>query len=149
VTIISILLLFVRSSELSKESVHTVLDSIDKALLEKDANAVIVNYASNAVITATIVDHGRKDKTHYKTSKAYGDVLKNSFDAYSDYKIMRTNQTIKISFSGKTAEVTATIIEAFTLGGNAERSVTQESVTLEAINGKFLVIQEHDDVKVD
>jgi hypothetical protein len=91
--IIFILLLFARSFWLSKESVHTVMASIDKALLEKDADAVITNYASNAVITATIVDHGRESKTHYKTSKAYGDVLKNGFDAYSNYKIVRTNET--------------------------------------------------------
>jgi len=149
VAIISILLLFARNSGLSKESVHAVLDSIDKALLEKDADAVIANYASNAVITTTVVDHGREDKTHYKTSKAYGDVLRNSFDAFSDYKIMRTNETIKISLTGKTAEATATIIETFTLGGNAEKSVTQEFVTIEVIDGKILVIKEHDDAKVD
>jgi len=62
---------------------------------------------------------------------------------------MRTNETIKISLTGKTAEATATIIETFTLGGNAEKSVTQEFVTIEVIDGKILVIKEHDDAKVD
>jgi hypothetical protein len=142
-------LLWARSSELSKASVQAILDSVDKALLEKDAAAVVANYASNAVITATIVERGTSSTTHYESSKDYGNVLKDSFGAFSDYTITRTNVAINISLGGKTAEATSTIIETFTLGGNAEKSITHESTTLEVINGKVVITKEHDDVKVD
>jgi hypothetical protein len=64
-------------------------------------------------------------------------------------KLVRTNETIKISLTGKTAEATATIIETFTLDGTAEKSITREAVTVERINGKVLVTKEHDDVNVE
>jgi len=146
---ILMVLLWARSSKLSKASVQAVLDSVDKALLEKDAAAVIANFASNAFITATIVDHGTPSTTHYENSKDYGNVLKDSFGAFSDYTIMRTNVAINISLGGKTAEATSTIIETFTFGGNAEKSVTHESTTLEVIDSKVAITKEHDDVKVD
>src|ERR1035438_9411017 len=50
---------------ISKAQVEAVLASVDKAFVKKDAAAVTANYASNAVITATIVEDGRTTKTKH------------------------------------------------------------------------------------
>lgn len=151
--IVSVLLPFVagcgKQGALTKEKVQAVLESIDQALLKKDAPAVIANYASNAVITATVVEGGHTDKTRYDTSSSYGAVLAGSFGSFSDYTLTRTNLVIEISADGKTATTTSTLVETFTFGGKTERAVTHESASLEIIGGKVLVTKSHDDVVVE
>src|ERR1051325_10993020 len=47
-------------TNISKADVQAVLDSIDRAMLKKDAAAVVANCASNAVIASTIFESGDK-----------------------------------------------------------------------------------------
>ena len=134
---------------LSKKDVKAVLMSIDTALLKKDANAVIANFASNAVITATVFEDGRTTQTEYDLSSSYGIVLAAGFQSFSDYKLTRKDVVIKISTDGRTARTTSKLTETFVFGGDSERAVTDESATLQAFDGKVLVTKMHDEVVVE
>lgn len=59
---------FAVSGKISKAQVLDILESMDKGLLDKDATAVVANFADNAIITATTVEGKRTDTTKNDTN---------------------------------------------------------------------------------
>jgi hypothetical protein len=132
---------------ISKSQVQAVFDSIDKAFVKKDAAAVTANYASNAVITATIVEGGRTTKTK-DVRDDYQKTLEAGFAGFTDYSLQRKDVTIEIAPDSKTAQCVSTVVEKFRLDGKQEEAVTKESVTFAMLDDKVLVTDDHSDTTI-
>jgi hypothetical protein len=133
---------------ISKTDVQAVLDSIDKALLKKDAAAVVANYASNAVITATILESGHKDTTRHGRDD-YESTLRAGFTAFDNYSLQRKDTSIEIASDGKTAQCKSRLIEKFRFDGKMEQAISKESISFAIQDGKVLVTKDHDDTAIE
>ena len=136
-----------QTTTLSKAQIQAVLDSIDKALVKKDAAAVAINYSSNAVITATIVEDGRTTKTK-NFRDDYKHTLETSFTSFDDYSLRRKDTTIEIAADGKTAQCSSTLIEKFRFDGKVREAVSKESVSFAISGGKVLATKDHSDTNI-
>ena len=58
------------NGKISKEQVLNILRTMDDVLANKDASAIVTNFANNAVITATIVEGQRMDTSEKTTQTA-------------------------------------------------------------------------------
>ncbi len=123
---------------ISKAHVLEILDSIDKGANENDAAAVVANFASNAVITATVVEEQRTDTTK-ANKKEYQQSLEVGFKGFDNYKLQRKNVTIEIASDGQRATSLSTLIETYRFNGKAKRASTKESASFEIIGGKVLL----------
>ena len=93
-----------------KAKVQAVLDSIDKACLNKDAAGAVANYASNAVITATVVQNGQT-YTNRQSRDEYLHVLEGSLKNTADYSLQHKDVVIDMASDGLTAQCRFTLIE--------------------------------------
>lgn len=124
--------------KISKARVLEILNSIDTGLVKKDAAAVVANFASNAVISATVVEGQRTDMATNDTSN-YRSNLEAGFKSFDNYKLQRKDVTVEITPDGKKAMSLSTLVETYHFAGNAELAVTKESATFEIIGGKILL----------
>jgi hypothetical protein len=135
------------NGKIYKTNILTILESIDRGLLNKDAAAIVANFASNAVITAATVEGIRTDKSKDDTS-SYRRSLEAGFKSFDDYKLQRKDVTVEISPDGRKAGSVSTLVETYHFAGNAERAVTEESDTFVIIDGKILLTKMDSKVKV-
>lgn len=133
---------------ISEANILATLDSIDRGLLNKDAAAVVANFASNAVITATVVERQRTDTTTNDPS-SYRRSLEAGFKSFDDYKLWRKAITVEMSPGGRKATSQSTLIESYSFSGNTQRAVTQESGTFELINGKARLTKRNSKVTIE
>ncbi len=137
-----------QSVGISKAQVQAVLDSIDKACLNKDATAVVANYASNAVITATVVQNGQT-YTNRQSRDEYLHVLEGSLKNTADYSLQHKDVVIEIAPDGRTAQCRFTLIEKWRgNNGGMQEGDTKESLSFSLLDGKLLVTKDHSDVTV-
>ncbi|HTY86685.1 MAG TPA: hypothetical protein VMB80_04410 [Candidatus Acidoferrum sp.] len=137
-----------QGDRISKAQVQAVLDSIDKACLNKDAAAVIANYASNAVITATVVQNGQT-YTNRQNREDYRRALENSLKNAADYSLRHRDVAIQIAPDGQTAQCSFTLIERWRGDiGKMEEGDTKESLGLVRVDDKLLIARDHSDVTV-
>jgi hypothetical protein len=136
-----------QSTNISRADVQVVLDSIDKALLKKDAAAVVANYASNAVITATTFESGHKDVST-RGRDDYEDSLKAGFKVFDDYTLQRKDVSIEIAADGMTAQSISTFIEKYRFDGKMEQAVSKESVSFVIVDGKVLVAKDQEETTI-
>jgi hypothetical protein len=132
-----------QSTGISKTDVQAVLDSIDNALLRKDAAAVVAHYARNAVIKATVFDNGHKDVST-RDRGDYQRTIDAGFKVFSDYTLQREDVSIEIAADGKTAHSTFTVIEKYRFGGDMKQAVSTESVSFVREDGQVVVSKEQD-----
>jgi len=133
---------------ISKAQVQAVLDSIDKACLNKDAAAAVANYASNAVITATVVQNGQT-YTNRQSRDEYLRVLEGSLKNTGDYSLQHKDVVIEIAPDGRTAQCRFTLVEKWRWNTSGmQEADTRESLTLALLDGKLLVTKDHSDVAV-
>ena len=136
-----------QTAAISKAQVQAIMDSIDKGLVKKDAAAVAVNYSSNAVITATIVEHGRTTETKHVRDD-YKHTLEAGFTSFSDYSLQRKDVTIEIAPDGKTAQCISTLVEKFRFDGKTQEAVSRETVSFAILDGKVLATKDHSDTNI-
>ena len=137
-----------QSTNISKTDVQAVLDSIDKACLKKDAAAVIANYASNAVITATIVGSDfPATPVQFDNIDSFKGDLEMGFVADEDYSFQRKQISIEMGSGGETAQCSFTEIATYRFRGKMEKDVIKESIFLAKLGSKVLITKDHSDVK--
>ena len=136
------------SPKISKTQVLVVLDSIDKGLTNKDAGTVVTNFASNAVITATIVERQQTDTTKANKEK-YRLSLEAGFKVFDDYKLRRKDVTVEIAPDGQKATSLSTLVETYRFDGRAKQAATKESASFEMIGGKVLLTKMDSKVTIE
>lgn len=136
------------SSRISTAQVQTMLDSIDKACLNKDAAAVLANYASNAVITSVTVQNGQT----YTSKRGWEDYLHTLEDGLKnakDYSLQHKNVVIEIAPDGQTAQCRFTLVERWRgNSGGMEEGLTKESLSLALLGGRLLITKDRCDASV-
>jgi hypothetical protein len=133
---------------ITKAQVQAVLDSIDKACLNKDAAGAVANYASNAMITAITVQNGQT-YTSKRSREDYLQMLEDSLKNTKDYSLQHKDVVIEIAPDGRTAQCSFTLVERWRgSSGNMEEALTKESLSLVLLDGKLLVTKDHSDVAV-
>ena len=135
------------NSKISRTQILDILDSIDKGLLNKDAVAVVANFASNAVITAAIVEGTRTDTNKDDTS-SYHRRLESGFQSFSDYKFARQDVAIQIAADGRTATSSSALTETFRFDGKIKQAVTKESATFGMVEGKVMLTAMNSEVTI-
>jgi hypothetical protein len=135
------------NGKISKTNILAILDSVDRSLLNKDAAAVVANFASNAVITATIVEGTRTNMNKDDTS-SYRRSLEAGFRSFSDYKFARKDVAIQIAADGRTATSSSVLTETFRFDGKIKHAVTKESATFGMIEGKVLLTAMNSEVTI-
>lgn len=133
---------------ISKAQILDILKSIDKGLVKKDAAAVVANFASNAAITATVVEDQRTDTTR-ANKEEYLKSLEAGFKAFENYKLQRKDVTPEISPDGRTATSLSTVIETYRFDGKAKRASSKESASFELIGGKVLLTKMDSKVTIE
>jgi len=123
------------NGKISMTNILTILDSMDKGFRNKDAAVIFANYASNAVIIATVVEGPRTTKMTNDTSSYRRDV-EAGFESFDDYKLQRKDVAVEITPDGRKATSQSTLVETYHFSGKAERAVTKESDTFEVMDGK-------------
>jgi hypothetical protein len=135
------------NSKITRTQILDILDSIDRGLTNKDAAAVVASFSSNAVITATIVEDQRTDKTKDDTG-SYRRSLEAGFQSFSDYKFARKDVAIQIAADSRTAISSSVLTETFRFDGKIKQAVTKESATFGMIEGKVLLTAMNSEVTI-
>lgn len=136
-----------QSTNISKADVKATLDFIDKALVKKDAKEVVANYASNAVITATTFENGRKDVST-RNRNDYEQALEECFNSYDHYTLHRKDLLIEIAADGKTARSVSVVVENFRFEGEMEQAISTDWVSFVVLDGKVQVAKDQDKTTV-
>jgi hypothetical protein len=136
------------NGKISKTNILSILDSMDKGLLKRDAASIFANFASNAVIIATVVEGPRTTRMTNDTSSYRRDV-EAGFKSFDDYELRRKDVAIEISADGQEAMSQSTLIETYRLFGKTERAVTKESDTFEAVDGKIRLTKMNSEVEIE
>jgi len=136
------------ASILFRTQIPDILDSIDRGLTNKDAAAVVARFSSNAIITATIVEGQRTDKTKNDTD-SYRRSLEAGFQSFSDCQFARKDVAIQIAADGRTATSSSVLTETFRFDGKIKQAVTKESATFEMIEGKILLTAMNSEVTIE
>jgi len=124
------------NGRLSTTNIFAILDSMDQALVKKDAAMVVAHFASNAVITAAVVE-GQRTYTTTNDTSSYRSSLEAGFKSFDDYKLQRKDVIVQISPDGRKATSSSTLVETYRFAGNAERAITQESDAFEVMDGNI------------
>jgi hypothetical protein len=136
-----------QTNVISKADVQAVLDSIDKGLVKKNADAVVANYSRDSVITASVWEDGNTSGTTFKRDE-YKQSLERYFQSLVDYSIQRKDVKIEIAPDGKTAQCACTFVEKLKYKSDGSRieSSTEASLSFAIFDGKVLITKEHDDI---
>lgn len=124
------------NGKISTTNIFAILDSMDQGLVKKDAALVVANFASNAVITAVVVE-GPRTYTSTNDMSNYRSSLEAGFKSFDDYKLQRKDVIVQISPDGRKATSSSTLVETYRFAGNAERAVTKESASFELVDGNI------------
>ena len=124
--------------KITEPEVLDVLNKIEVAAKNKDADAIVANMSEKVQIKATITASGQT-QTFTFNREQYRDFIKKSFAAGSNYTYSRQNTQVKISPDGKMAIVTDEVTESMTVSGQVIRSVGTEVATLGRENGKLVI----------
>ena len=126
------------NSKISKTQILDIFVAMDRGLTNKDAAAVVASFSSNAVITATVVEDRRTDKTKHDPD-SYRRSLEAGFQDFSDYQFARKDIAIQIADDGRTATSSSVLTEIFRFDDKIKHAVTKESATFAMIEGKVLL----------
>ena len=133
--------------KLSRDQVVAALNSIDRGLANRNAAAVVANFATNAVITATVAEGRFKDSTKH-TSTEYREALEASLKESELYQITRSDVSVELSPDGKTAKVSSTLVEDYRFEGTLRHAVSKVVARCELIGGKVLFTRCHSEVNI-
>jgi hypothetical protein len=136
------------NGKFSKTNILTILDSMDKGFLNKDAAAIFASFASNAVIIATVVE-GPRTTTTTNDMSSYRRDVEAGFESFDDYELQRKDVAVEITPDGQRAASQSILIETYRFSGKAERAVTRESDIFEVMDGKIRLTKMNSKVEIE
>lgn len=120
---------------LDRSNVRDFIRSVDDATTDMDADGVVAFMSDTVSIRITMVVNGQVQRfTLGKTQ--YEKMLREAFDAATDYQYQRRNLEIDVQAGGQTAIVEATTDESITIGGQVVRSVSDSTTTIALLGGE-------------
>jgi hypothetical protein len=124
-------------TKITESEVLDLLNKIELAAKNKDAEAVVANMSEKAEIKATVTTAGQTQTLKYNRDQ-YREFLKNSFVQLNNYTYSRQNTRVKIAPDGRTAIVTEEISESMTFNGQTIRTLSSEVASLAIEDGKIV-----------
>jgi len=126
-------------SEITETEVLEVINKIDTAAQNKDADAIVANMAERAQLKATVTALGQTQTLSYNRDQ-YRDVVKKAFAVAGSYSHNRQNMQVKIAPDGKTAMVISEETESMTLNGQEIRTTQNSVSSFVRENGKLVIL---------
>lgn len=127
---------FTNAENLTESDVQNLLDRIDTAVINLDADAVANTLSENVNITINITAMGQTQVMN-PSKQEYISMLDQGWAMYENYKYSKSNVVINIT--GNTAIASATVHESMTVQGQEISGVTQEEATIEVVDGNLLI----------
>ena len=124
------------ASDLTEESVKSVLSKIDNAVANLNANEVSKVLSDNVIITINITMQGQTQVMR-PSKQEYIAMLEEGWAMYENYKYSKSN--VKIKIQGRKAFISADVRESMTVQGQNIAGESKEEITIELINGKPLI----------
>jgi uncharacterized protein YcfL len=125
--------------KITEQEVQEVLNNIDVAAKNKDADAVLAYMSEKLQLKSTVVVSG-KSQTSTLNRDQYRDMMKKMFAIASNYTYNRQNTQVKISPDGKSVIVSSEVTESITVNGQVIRTVANEVASLVKENGKLVTL---------
>jgi len=124
------------ASGLSEDSVNELLERVDNAAVNLNAEEISNALSNNVQITINISSQG-KTQVLKLSKQEYIDMLKQGWSMYKNYKYSKSN--VKINIQGSAAYVSADIKESMTVQGQDISGNSKEDLTIELVNGRVLI----------
>ncbi len=124
------------ASDLTEESVKSLLSKIDNAVANLNADEVSKALSDNVIITINITMQGQTQVMR-PSKQEYIAMLEEGWSMYENYKYSKSN--VKIKIQGRKAFVSADVRESMTVQGQNIAGESKEEITIELINGKPLI----------
>ena len=124
------------ASDLTEESVKSLLSKIDNAVANLNAAEVSKALSDNVIITINITMQGQTQVMR-PSKQEYIAMLEEGWSMYENYKYSKSN--VKIKIQGSKAFVSADVRESMTVQGQNIAGESKEEITIELINGKPLI----------
>ncbi len=124
------------ASDLTEESVKSLLSKIDNAVANLNAAEVSKALSDNVIITINITMQGQTQVMR-PSKQEYIAMLEEGWSMYENYKYRKSN--VKIKIQGSKAFVSADVRESMTVQGQNIAGESKEEITIELINGKPLI----------
>jgi ketosteroid isomerase-like protein len=126
------------SAKISEQTIHAILDDVDKSLKLKDAEGVVAHLADDVLVKTRIETPGQTYNSNY-TRDQFKRSLLQTFNSTPIYDFNRTGRSVVVAADGQTATVTSQTIENVAAGGRVFRNESQETATFEVRQGKILI----------
>ena len=114
-------------------AVRKMLAEVDRAIAERNVDAVAHHLSESATFTVEINVDGQAQRATVSKPE-YVTALRQTWSAVDDYTYRRSNE--KISIRGGRAVVTATVVETMTLQGKTIKTTSQETAVIEMVAGR-------------
>ena len=122
---------------ISVEDSKMITQQLEAATKAKDIPAVMKLLAPSVDIVSIVTgNHAGSAKLNYQQ---YQRVLETTWPLSREYAYQRSNETIDIAENGEKAVVKADINEKGFMNNEFFRSITNEILTLEEVDGKILI----------
>ncbi|MDF3031729.1 MAG: hypothetical protein K0R03_2287 [Moraxellaceae bacterium] len=119
-------------SQLTEHAVRQLLAKVDKAITTQDVKLLGESLSDNVEITLVISAGGQTQRATMNKAQ-YLEAARTTWASASNYTYRRSNE--RIAIAGSTATVQAEVLESMVMGSQLIRSVTQETATVELVNG--------------
>ncbi|MDA2909817.1 hypothetical protein MYX04_02665 [Nitrospiraceae bacterium AH_259_D15_M11_P09] len=126
------------TSKINEEQIQTVLEAVDKAANEKNADGILAHMADDVVVKVN-VPNGRTSKTFSLNRDQYRRLLKEGYRVAQIYEFGRKGTRIKIARDGKSAKVSSRTYETMRNQNGSQRTDSLETATFELRNDKVVI----------
>ncbi len=126
------------TSKINEEQIQTVLEAVDKAANEKNADGILAHMADDVVVKLN-VPNGRTSKTFSLNRDQYRRLLEEGYRVAQVYEFGRKGTRIKIARDGKRAKVSSRTYETMRNQNGSQRTDSLETATFELRNGKVVI----------
>ena len=124
------------ASNLTPEMIEGMILELDRAVVAKDAEAIVSLMSEDVSLAMNITMNG-KTKVFEANRKEYLSNLKESWEQFEDYTYTRKNLHITMYNNGAIAS--GVVYETMRIQGQQLSSTTEEEVTIALVGGKPLV----------
>ena len=124
---------------ITESEVNDVLNKIEVAAKNKDADSIVANMSEKVQIKAIVTASGQTQTLTFNRNQ-YRDFIKKSFAVGSNYTYSRQKTQVKISPDGRSAIATDEVSESLTVNGQTIRSIGTEVASLTKENGKIVIL---------
>lgn len=124
------------AQNITQQQIKTMLDAVSTAANQRDANAIASLLSDNVRIKILISFNGRQT-LNTPNKQQYLVMLKQTWNSLQSYSYQRQNTTVYMQ--GKSAKITADIIESMSHNGQSITTKAKEQAVIELVNGKLLI----------